>query len=199
VTDFDPRRAALVMIDLQGSNADHAIYPNDIDTVVERCRRLMDAARDAGSLVVHVRTSFGPDEADSLSGKLRTDVVRPARPVRRPGWDELLPGVDRRPEEPVIVKRSWNAFYGSDLDLQMRRRGVDTVIMSGISTGYGVEGTARAAFDHAYNLMFVPDAMSAYTEEQHIHSVSTIFPQLGRVLSLDETITSLAGAAAPVQ
>ncbi|MFC3979261.1 isochorismatase family protein [Streptosporangium jomthongense] len=198
MTHLDLLRTALVLIDLQGSNADHPVHPHPVEDVLERCIRLIDATRNAGGLVVHVRTSFLPDEGDSLGGKLLTDVERPARPVRRPGWDHFLSGVDPLPTEPVIVKRSWNAFHGSDLDLQLRRRGVTTVIMAGISTGFGVEGTARAAYDHAYNVVFVPEAMSAYTAEQHHHSVRAVFPQLGRVRGLDEVVEALAPQPATV-
>lgn len=197
MTDVDASRTALILIDLQGSNADHPVHPYTVDAVLDRCNRLMEAVRGAGGLVVHVRTSFLPDEGDSLGGKLRTDVKRPLRPSRRPGWDAFLEGVEVRPTEPVVIKRSWNAFHGSDLDLQLRRRGVDTVIMAGISTGFGVEGTARAAYDHAYHVEFVPEAMSAYTQAQHEHSVSTIFPQLGRVRALDDVVSGLR-AAQPV-
>ncbi|MFI9629404.1 isochorismatase family protein [Streptomyces sp. NPDC052042] len=196
MTVAEPGRTALILIDLQGSNADHPVHPHTTDAVLERCVRLIEAARRAGSLVVHVRTSFLPDEADSLSGKLRTDIERPARPVRRQGWDHFLPGIEPLPTEPVIIKRSWNAFHGSDLDLQLRRRGIDTVVMAGISTGFGVEGTARAAFDHAYNVVFVPEAMAAYTAEQHDHSVRVIFPQLGCVRPLDEVVEELVPTAA---
>ncbi|MEU8623536.1 isochorismatase family protein [Streptomyces sp. NPDC048669] len=198
MTITDPTRTALVLIDLQGSNADHPVHPHSTDTVLERCVSLIEAARRAGSLVVHVRTSFLPDEADSLSGKLRTDIERPARPIRQPGWDQFLPGVDPLPTEPVIIKRSWNAFHGSDLDLQLRRRGINTVVMAGISTGFGVEGTARAAFDHAYNVVFVPEAMAAYTGEQHDHSVRAIFPQIGCVLLLKTVLSELTPAATTV-
>ncbi|MYU22486.1 isochorismatase family protein [Streptomyces sp. SID8352] len=195
MTVAEAGRTALVLIDLQGSNADHPVHPHTTDTVLERCVRLIEAARRAGSTVVHVRTSFLPDESDSLGGRLLTDIERPARPVRRPGWDHFLPGIEPLPTEPVIIKRSWNAFHGSDLDLQLRRRGIDTVVMAGISTGFGVEGTARAAFDHAYNVVFVPEAMSAYTAEQHEHAVRVMFPQLGRVRSLDEVVEGLVPAA----
>lgn len=191
MTEAIAARTALILIDLQGSNASHPISPNPVDVVVSRCVKLMNALREAGGLVVHVRTSFLPDEADSLGGKLRTDVKRPVLPIREPGWDSFLDDVEVLPTEPTIIKRSWNAFYGSDLDLQLRRRGIDTVIMAGISTGFGVEGTGRSAFDHGYHVEFVPEAMSAYTQAQHDHSVSIIFPQLGRVRALDEVIAGL--------
>lgn len=188
---FDSQRAALILIDLQGANASQTVAPNTTDEVVERCLRLIDAARVGGALVIYVRTSFLTDESDSLGGKLRTDVQRPAKPSRPSGWDSLLPSVTPYENEPIVIKRSWNAFHGSDLDLQLRRHGVDTVVMAGISTGFGVEGTGRAAYDHAYNVVYVPEAMSSYTLEQHEHSIREIFPQIGRVRALDETVMAL--------
>ncbi|GAA1592555.1 hydrolase [Kribbella hippodromi] len=189
--ELTPERTALVLIDLQGANNSHPVAPYTADEVVQRSRQLIDAARQAGSLVVYVRTSFLPDESDSLTGKVAIDAHRPPKPNRPAGWDQLVDGIEPTATEPVIIKRSWNAFHGSDLDLQLRRHGIDTVVMAGISTTFGVEGTARAAYDHGYNLIFVPEAMSSVTAEQHDFSVREVFPQIGRVRDLDAVLAAL--------
>ncbi|WP_430365176.1 isochorismatase family protein [Trinickia sp. NRRL B-1857] len=67
----------------------------------------------------------------------------------------------------LITKRQWNAFYGTELDLQLRRRGVQTIVLGGISTNIGVESTARAAFEHNYSIVFAEDAMGCASTEQH--------------------------------
>src|SRR5690606_23195701 len=125
--------------------------------VISRVSDLVDAARVGGALVVYVRTSFLPDESDALHPKM--DVVRPARPVRPEGWDQIVPQLTPLPTEPVVVKRSFDAFYGSELDLELRRHGIDTIVIAGISTNFGVEGTARSAYNIGYDVVFAEDAM----------------------------------------
>lgn len=194
--DLDPRRTALITIDLQGANHHHPTGPLSPDVVTARCIELIEATRAGGGLVTYVRTSFLVDESDSLTGKVAIDAARPAAPSRPEGWDQFVAGIEPTATEPVIVKRSWNAFHGSDLDLQLRRHGIDTVVMAGISTTFGVEGTARAAYDHGYNIVFVEDAMASVTADQHDFSVREIFPQIGRVRDTATVVAALRGQAA---
>src|SRR5690606_4384969 len=100
---FDPRRTAFISIDMQNGVASHDSVPNSADEVISRVSDLVDAARVGGALVVYVRTSFLPDESDALHPKM--DVVRPARPVRPEGWDQIVPQLTPLPTEPVVVKR----------------------------------------------------------------------------------------------
>lgn len=180
MTLFEPTKTALVIIDMQGAVRRHAAAPHDAETVIDRVGSLVEATREGGGLVIYVRTSFLPDESDSLTLAKPVDVERHA-PSRWEGWDQLVEEMQPLPTEPVIIKRSWNAFHGSDLDLQLRRHGIETVVMCGISTNFGVEGTARAAYDHGYELVFVEDAMASATAELHDFAVQEVFPQIGRV------------------
>ncbi|WP_072314889.1 isochorismatase family protein [Agrococcus sp. Marseille-P2731] len=197
MTLFDSASAALVIIDMQGAVRRHAAAPHDADTVISRVAGLVDAAREGGALVVYVRTSFLPDESDSLTMVKRVDAERNA-PKRWDGWDQLVEEMQPLPTEPVIIKRSWNAFYGSDLDLQLRRHGIETVVMCGISTSFGVEGTARSAYDHGYELVFVEDAMASQTTEQHDFAVREVFPQIGRVRDVATVTDSFRASALTV-
>jgi len=193
---LDPQSTALVIIDMQGAVRTHAALPHTAEDVIARSCELRDATRAGGGLVVYVRTSFLPDESDSLTMKLPVDVERSA-PRRWDGWDQLVEEMAPLPTEPVIVKRSWNAFNGSDLDLQLRRHGIKTVVMAGISTNFGVEGTARAAYDLGYELIFVEDAMASATTELHDFAVANVFPQIGRVRSVETVVAELTGSAVP--
>ena len=147
--------------------------------------------RAAGAPVVLVRVGWAPDYADA-----------PRQPVDRP--PQLPPGglpADwwRQPDELAVaptdiqvVKRQWGAFYGTELDLQLRRRGVDSIVLGGISTNIGVESTARTAWELGYALVFAEDAMSAQSAEQHAFSVDNILPRLGRVRSTAQILEALA-------
>lgn len=91
----------------------------------------------------------------------------------------------------LIAKRQWGAFEGTSLDQQLRRKGIDTIILGGIATNMGVESTARAAQDIGYNLVFAEDAMASVTAEWHEFAVKNIFPRMGRVRSIEQIIAAL--------
>lgn len=94
-------------------------------------------------------------------------------------------------EDVVITKHHWGAFYATDLDLKLRRRGIATIILGGISTNLGVESTARAAFDHGYEQIFVSDAMTAHEARDHEHTLRRILPLLGKVRSTRDVVSAL--------
>src|SRR3546814_5683902 len=79
-------------------------------------------------------------------------------------WFELDEGL-ARPTDLRITKHQWGAFYGTDLDLQLRRRRIETVVIGGIATNFGVESTARAAHDHGYAPVLVEDRSEEHTSE----------------------------------
>ena len=84
------------------------------------------------------------------------------RGPRAPMWAGSGPELVARPGVSVITKRQqWGAFYGTELDLQLRRRGIDTILLAGISTNVGVESTARDSYERGYQQVFVEDAMAA--------------------------------------
>ena len=108
-----------------------------------------------------------------------------------PEWMELIPELDRQPGDTVIFKRQWGAFYGTDLDLQLRRRGLTTIVLCGIATEFGVESTARDAYEHGYELVFAADAMTGTTAEAHANSIERIFPRIGRVRTTEQIVAAL--------
>jgi nicotinamidase-related amidase len=191
---FDPTRTAFISIDMQNGVASHDSVPNSAAEVIERVGRIVDAARAGGGLVIYVRTSFLPDESDALHPKM--DVARPAKPVRPEGWDQLVPEMQPLPTEPVVVKRSFDAFYGSDLDLQLRRHGIDTIVIAGISTNFGVEGTARTAYNHGFDVVFAEDAMGTGKVEAHEGSLKNVFPYIGRVRTVAEIVDAFTAGEA---
>ena len=109
-----------------------------------------------------------------------------------PGWAELDPALGPQPGDLVITKRQWGAFHGTELDLQLRRRGVRTIVLGGISTNIGVESTARSAYEHGYAQILVEDAMAGASAAMHEFTVKNIFPRLGRVRSTADVLAVLA-------
>ena len=183
--DLDPKQTALVLIDLQKGILSRQTAPHSAPEVLARAVSLANAFRKAGALVVLVHVAFSPDGGDVL--KQPTDAgPMPAAPD--PDWYVISPELARGENDIVIPKRQWGAFYGTPLDMQLRRRGIKTIVIGGIATNFGVESTARDAYEHGYALVFVEDAMAGLSDSAHSFAVSNIFPRLGRVRSTEEVL-----------
>jgi nicotinamidase-related amidase len=184
---LDPKRTALVLIDLQRGIMARQTAPHSAADVLARSNQLAKRFREAGAPVVLVNVSFSPTGEDRLS----QPIDAPAMPPAENGWDELAPDLSRDAKDILVTKRQWGAFYGTALDLQLRRRKVDTIVIAGIATNFGVESTARDGYEHGYAFVFAEDAMASLTPGAHEFAITTIFPRLGRVRSSDEIIRAL--------
>ena len=89
------------------------------------------------------------------------------------------------------MKRQWGAFHGRSFDLQLRRRGIRTIVLAGISTNVGVESTARDAFERGYEQVFVSDAMAAPSAEAHANTLKFTFPRIGRLRTTDDVVAAM--------
>ena len=132
------------------------------------------------------------DGKDALHPQMDTPAW--ASGPRPPDWTEIVPELGPEPGDLVIGKRQWGAFYGTELDLQLRRRGIDTILLAGISTNIGVESTARDAYERGYEQVFVEDAMTARDAGEHAHTVRLIFPRIGRVRSTADVLLAIETA-----
>ena len=180
---LDARSTALVLIDLQKGVLAMPTAPHAAADIYERSMRLVRRFRAAGAPVVRVRVSFSADLADAP----REPVDQPSHYASLPpGWDEFPEPL--APSDLVISKRHWGAFYGTELDLQLRRRGVRCVVLGGIATNLGVESTARSAAEHGYELVIPEDLCSSVSAEMHAFSFKFILPRLARITGSD-TIT----------
>jgi nicotinamidase-related amidase len=186
--EVDRGSTALVAIDLQKGVASRATQPHDAATVVANAARLADAFRKNGMPVFLVRVAaLGPDRLSPLADeKWQPPANLPA------DWSEIVEELGPRPGDIVIGKKQWGAFYGTDLDLQLRRRGLKTIVLCGIATNYGVESTARFAYEYGYQQIFAEDAMASLAPEMHAASVNFVLKRLGRVRSTDEIVAALA-------
>jgi nicotinamidase-related amidase len=185
----DPGRTALVVIDLQHGIVGRGSAPHAGLDVVAAANAVAASLRKAGGTVVWVHVTPSPDDKDALTPPADAPAVTPGQ--RPANWAELVPEVDKRPEDLFITKRQWGAFYGTELDLQLRRRGIETIILCGISTNIGVESTARDAFERGYSQVFVEDATAARTAEEHEFTMKVTFPRIGRVRSTAEVLAAL--------
>ena len=185
---LDPKTTALVLIDLQKGITRYSTAPHASPDVIANGIRLAERCRAAGSTVVLVRVAFAADGSDRL--QMPTDAQPPAAQPAA-DWSEIVPELGPKDGDLVVTKRQWGAFYGTDLELHLRRRGIKTVVIGGISTNFGVESTARDAFERAFALVFVEDAMSAMSAEGHTFAITNIFPRLGLVRSTSDVLKAL--------
>lgn len=186
VTLLEPS-TALVLIDLQrGITAMPTVH--SAEAVVERAARLVAAWHAHRQPVIAVRVAFSADGGDRLRN--RTDAPAPGG-TPPADFAELRPELQLAAGDIVITKHGWNAFYGTDLDLQLRRRAVTGVVLAGISTSIGVESTARAAAERNYHVAFAVDAMTDLVAGAHTNSVGVIFPRLGQVDTTERILAVL--------
>lgn len=187
ITELDAASALVVIDILNGIVGMPAVVAEP--QVVTNCVRLVDAFRAKRLPVALVRVGFASDRSDAL----RTRVQSPSPAATPPPeyFDyirELRADADR---DILIHKRQWGAFYGTDLDLQLRRRGVTGIVLCGVATSIGVESTARDAWERNYNLTFASDAMTDMNADAHARSLDTIFPRIGEIGTTDEIVARL--------
>lgn len=186
---LDAKKTAVVIIDLQQGIVRMPLAPHTAADIVARTVRISARVKQAGGLVIPVNVRFSADGADRLSQPV--DQPMPVSGGMPADWSDLVPEIAALPADVRITKRQWSAFYGTELDLQLRRRGIDTIVLTGLATSFGVESTARDAWQMNYAVVFAEDAMSAPAAELHSHSVQRIFPRLGRIRSTDDIVAAV--------
>jgi nicotinamidase-related amidase len=180
LTTLDPN-TALVIIDLQKGIV--ALPPADmVGPVVAHSVALAAGFRRHGLPVVLVNVTGGApgraEQSRSLAGLPE-------------GWADLIPELDRQPDDILVTKRTWGAFTGTDLEAELRRRGVTQIVLAGVSTSAGVESTARHAHELGFNVTLAIDAMADTNEDAHANSIARIFPRLGETGATDDILALL--------
>ncbi|MGL5575018.1 MAG: isochorismatase family protein [Sarcina sp.] len=180
---IDINKTAIVVIDLQeGIARREGLKPYSAAEVVKNSVKLVKKFRENGAEAFLVRVSS--DGKDRLNPILDEKTVRPFSER----WDVLIPELTDIEGTKVITKRQWGAFYGTELELQLRRRGIDTIVLCGIATGIGVDTTAREAYQRGFNQIFVSDAMTGLSEKENEYVLKYIFPRMGRVRTTEEVL-----------
>jgi len=176
LTQLEPT-AALILIDLQKGILD-SVQPQ-VQGVLSNAAALADAFRAHGRTVVLVNVAGG------APGRTDAQPAGGSQPPRPEGWTDLAPELGSDPHDILITKHRWGAFTGTDLDDQLRSRGVTQVVIGGVSTSIGVETTARSAYELGYHVVLAVDAMLDRDPTAHEHSITRIFPRLGETSSAD--------------
>ncbi len=184
---LDPQKTALVLIDLQNAIVSMNPVPHTAAQVVENSRKLAEAFRAHGAPVVYVCVD--------LNDFMKLPVDQPHNRGDKPlpaAASEITPSAGFQHGDILVTKRHWGAFAGTDLEQQLKSRGIDTVVLTGISTNAGVESTARQGTGLGFAFVLVEDACSSQNAEHHRFAFENTFPRLTRVRTTDEVLATLA-------
>ncbi|MBI4233598.1 MAG: cysteine hydrolase [Chloroflexi bacterium] len=215
---LNPRETALVMVDMQndfchpegacGRNRDtylaRGLDPELVMQAIPAQKRLLAGAREAGLFVVHTQIVWEPvfDDPQRIH-KIRSGTRGAAPPTRREPF--IVPGswgADTHEElkptegEYVLTKRGFSAFYGTDLEIVLRRRGIKTLIVAGCITYACVLHTCFDASVRDFDLVMLSDGVASWEPNLQQPTLRIAELLLGAVCSIDEIIEVLQGAKA---
>ncbi|MCJ1979347.1 isochorismatase family protein [Lactococcus carnosus] len=183
MTSLNLSKTAYLAIDLQDGILNNGVLaPYTPDSVLLAANQLAEAFKNTEALITLVNV-----DATSFH------YLHPARytreqPIKVPdSYMQLSMAIatdDTASNVVTVTKHNPGAFFGTDLDLQLRRRGIDTIILSGLTTSNGVYATALDAFQHGYHLYIVEDATSDRDPDLHHLFFDKLYPKLGTVVTL---------------
>ena len=165
---IEPARAAFLLIDMQNGFIDAAspLCIAGAAATVPACARALAAARAHGLAVFHVRRAYAADGSDVEAVRWET-WAEGGRPLSAadPASLDCPPELSPAPGEPVIMKPSWSAFFGTDLDVLLRARGIGTLVLAGTTTPNCVRSTAYDGLARGFNVAVLRDATSSRSPE----------------------------------
>jgi biuret amidohydrolase len=178
---FERKSCALVIIDMQRDFVDPGGFGealgNDVSLLrkaIAPTRRVLEAARKKGMLVVHTREGHRPDLSDlppskKLRGRLKAGIGDPGPMgrilVRGEYGHDIVDALKPAPGEPVVDKPGKGAFYATDLDSLLHNRGIGQLVVCGVTTEVCVNTTVREANDRGYDCLVLEDCVGSYFPE----------------------------------
>ena len=208
VNHFDSKKSAMLFFDILNGYvpASESGKPRVLKPWIQNAVRLSKAARAAGLPVFFAKGNHRPDNA--TTALLLTDTNNSLTPwpngeVTKPKMhviagdrsSEVLADLEPQPDDYYIVKYRWSAFFQTYLDLALRTRGIDTIIVSGGSTDVGVTSTLYSARALDYNVIVVSDACgTSHDQRAHDMLMELVFPRMSRVRTTDQVVAMLQNA-----
>lgn len=185
ITELD-KKTALILIDLQKGIVGFPLA-HPVEGILTNAAKLVDAFRKAGLPIVYVNVN----PAGAKWTTSRKDPAPASNIVFKEDWAEIVAEVNAQPDDIFITKHTWGAFFETALDEELTKREITGIVIGGISTSIGVEGTARQASERGYNITFVTDAMTDMVATAHENSLKAIFPRMGETGTTDDVINKL--------
>ena len=203
--NLEPNRTALLVFDLLHGHVNKDLATRArFEPVIGKARLLVEGMRDAGCMVAYAHADHRADRATSAVTLRDTDNrLRPIAPGEAASHKPLLTGgtaqtriieeLQPRPEDYLIPKHRWSAFHGTYLELALRTRGIQNLVLCGGSTDVGVASTAYAARDLDYQLVIASDACTSPERDNHEQFMTRIFPRMSRVRTVAQVLALLPG------
>jgi nicotinamidase-related amidase len=191
---LDPARTAVLSMDMQ--TAIVSIYAPGDDAFTARAAQVLERSRERGMTVIHVQVGFRPglpeiSPRNALFNAIRTNPQR--QQLFQGEGGKIHPAVAPVGEDIVITKHRISAFTGTDLDMILRAKEIDTLVMFGLATSGVVLSTLLDAVDADYRVIVVKDCCADQDAEVHVALVERLFPRRGTVVTSGELLESLAG------
>lgn len=187
---LDAGKTALACIDFQkdfmaadGMAATRGAAVERLNAALPGAQRALMAARRAGIFVFHTREIYAADLSDLNLYRTRYDsAVGAPGPlgrflIRGERGSELLESMQPLPEEPVIDKAGFSAFHQTTLDAILRARGIETLLLTGVTTQCCVASTLRSAVDLGYGCVLLSDACAAYDPADHEATLRVMYSE----------------------
>jgi nicotinamidase-related amidase len=202
---MDADRTALVLVEFQNDFTTeggtlHGAVKDVMDStdMLNKTRSAVDAARAAGSTIIHAPIQFaeGYNEITSTPYGILKGVVDSTSFVKG-SWGAAI--IDElTPEDGDIVlegKRGLDAFASTNLDFILRSKGIQTVVLSGFLTNCCVESTMRSAYERGFEVVTLTDCVAATSLEEHANAITYDYPMFSKPMTAEEFTGALSGAA----
>jgi ureidoacrylate peracid hydrolase len=199
--DLDPRKTALIVVDMQNAFMLPGVAHSPClmaQEIVPNINRLAQAVRDTGGTVVWIKTAYTDETLESWSTLY--GMIGPKGTAKRAGaltrgskGYELWPELDVRAEDLTVEKNRYSAFIqgSSNLADVLRARDLDTLLITGTVTNVCCESTARDAMMLNFKTIMLTDGNAAVTDEDHNASLANFYLTFGDIMSTDFAIDCL--------
>jgi len=195
---FDIARTAILAMDCQAGIV--SIYVQPPEEFLKRVSSVLAAAREAGVTVIHVQVGFRPglpevSSRNKLFAALKANQQH--QQLFQGAAGAIHPTLGPEPGDIVVTKHRVSAFTGTDLEMMLRAKEIETLVLFGIATSGVVLSTLLHAFDSDYNIVVIADCCADRDMELRSALLDRLFAQRGEVLTADEFVNAIRNAQAP--
>lgn len=179
--NLNPKTTALLLIDLQNGIVSQKTEPESALYILKYCKTLARKFRESKSSVIVINVDFGKDGKLYPKGEVSGALIKHDMVISE-NWSQVVEGLIVK-DDITITKHQWGAFTGTELDNVLKSNGIDTIVLAGIATNFGIESTARQAWELGYNVIVVEDCCSTTIgSDAHYFSIEKILPIISKIV-----------------